>query len=70
MLYDRALPGLGPAYMRFDVTQTPEGLFTLRVCRAEGPGFVTAANSDTYSDLVFVEVCDVVAAVLDGAAAG
>lgn len=61
---DAPLPGMEPPYVRVDVTLTPEGTRTVRVFAAEGPGFVSAQESDLYEDLTAYEALDVAVAAL------
>lgn len=70
---NRTLPGFEPAYIRVDLTRTPEGSWTVTEYVAEGPGFVCAADGTTYGPLTYLEATDVVGACLDafsGAAGG
>lgn len=65
MYRDQWLPLTEPEYARFDITAQPDGSRTLRVYWADGPGFVSAKDSELYEDLTMGETADVVMAVLD-----
>lgn len=58
------LPGHEPPYVRLDVTQRPDGLRDVRVYATDGPGFVSAADSELYEALTAGEVVDVIDGVL------
>lgn len=64
-LTQRALPGMQAAYVRVDVTRTPDRGLTVTCYATDGPGFVTAADTDTYEYLTVEEAIDVVFAVLE-----
>lgn len=61
---DAPLPGFEPGYIRLDATRQPDGSWAVRVWGVDGPGFVSARDSDLYEHLASWEVLDVANATL------
>lgn len=52
------------AYVRIDVTRTPEDGFSVSVWAVAGPGHVAAVDADRYERLTAAEAVDVATAAL------